>query len=137
MLHKGKLQAALNAKREQFSRHDNSFGEQLKLYQHTLESLYSDAVDAGKRKFRLNRDVAQGLQGKISVAVLFLRGFQNAEQGPGPSPAAEDNFVDENLFFGGKDSGRGCLHRHSSERAAGSYCNVAFFSESAPSLGAQ
>ena len=29
MLHKGKLQAALNAKREQFSRHDNSFGEQL------------------------------------------------------------------------------------------------------------
>ncbi len=40
MLHKGKLQAALNAKREQFSRHDGSLGEQLKLYKHALESLY-------------------------------------------------------------------------------------------------
>ena len=40
MLHKGKLQAALNAKREQFSRHDGSFGEQLKLYRSALESLY-------------------------------------------------------------------------------------------------
>ncbi len=40
MLHKGKLQAALNAKRAQFSLYDGSFGEQLKLYQCALESLY-------------------------------------------------------------------------------------------------
>ncbi|HEY4034806.1 MAG TPA: DNA double-strand break repair nuclease NurA [Ktedonobacteraceae bacterium] len=40
MLHKGKLQAALNAKRAQFSLYDGSFGEQLKLYQYSLESLY-------------------------------------------------------------------------------------------------
>src|SRR5215472_6648987 len=40
MLHKGKLQAALNAKREQFSRYDGSFGEQLKLYKYASESLY-------------------------------------------------------------------------------------------------
>jgi len=40
MLHKGKLQAALNAKRAQFSLYDGSFGEQLKLYQYALESLY-------------------------------------------------------------------------------------------------
>lgn len=40
MLHKGKLQAALNAKQTQFSLYDGSFGEQLKLYQSVLESLY-------------------------------------------------------------------------------------------------
>jgi hypothetical protein len=40
MLHKGKLQAAFNAKRAQFSLHDGSFGEQLKLYRYVLESLY-------------------------------------------------------------------------------------------------
>lgn len=40
MLHKGKLQAALNAKKTQFSLYDGSFGEQLKLYQYALESLY-------------------------------------------------------------------------------------------------
>jgi hypothetical protein len=40
MLHKGKLQAALNTKRAQFSLYDGSFGEQLKLYQNALETLY-------------------------------------------------------------------------------------------------
>ncbi len=40
MLHKGKLQVALNTKRAQFSLYDGSFGEQLKLYQNALETLY-------------------------------------------------------------------------------------------------
>jgi hypothetical protein len=40
MLHKGKLLAALNEKRGQFSLYDGSFGEQLGLYQHSLETLY-------------------------------------------------------------------------------------------------
>jgi hypothetical protein len=40
MLHKGKLQAALNAKRGQFSLFDDSFSEQLQMYQHALETLY-------------------------------------------------------------------------------------------------
>jgi hypothetical protein len=40
MLHKGKLQAALNVKRAQFSLYDGSFGEQLELYQNALETLY-------------------------------------------------------------------------------------------------
>src|SRR5690242_12734474 len=39
MLHKGKLLAALNAKRGQFSLYDGSFSEQLKLYQYALETL--------------------------------------------------------------------------------------------------
>jgi hypothetical protein len=41
MLHKGKLQAALNAKRGQFSLYDGSFSEQLRLYQAVLETLYT------------------------------------------------------------------------------------------------
>ncbi|GCE19229.1 DNA double-strand break repair nuclease NurA [Dictyobacter kobayashii] len=40
MLHKGKLQAALNAKKGQFSLFDGSFNEQLLMYQHALEHLY-------------------------------------------------------------------------------------------------
>lgn len=40
MLHKGKLQAALNTKRAQFSLYDGSFAEQLKFYQNALETLY-------------------------------------------------------------------------------------------------
>jgi hypothetical protein len=56
MLHKGKLQAALNAKREQFSRHDNSFGEQLKLYQYTLESLYNHYTSSAQLERALPPD---------------------------------------------------------------------------------
>ncbi|GCE26861.1 hypothetical protein KDA_23450 [Dictyobacter alpinus] len=40
MLHKGKLQAALNAKKGQFSLFDGTFNEQLGMYQAALESLY-------------------------------------------------------------------------------------------------
>ncbi len=40
MLHKGKLQAALNLKRGQFSLYDGTFSEQLKAYQQALETLY-------------------------------------------------------------------------------------------------
>ncbi len=40
MLHKGRLQAALNAKKGQFSLYDCSFSEQLQLYQDFLETLY-------------------------------------------------------------------------------------------------
>src|SRR5579864_1585926 len=40
MLHKGKLQAALNAKRGMFSSYDSSFSDQLDAYRHALETLY-------------------------------------------------------------------------------------------------
>ena len=40
MLHKGKLQAALNFKRGQFTAYDDSFSEQLRAYRHALETLY-------------------------------------------------------------------------------------------------
>jgi hypothetical protein len=41
MLHKGKLQAALNLKRGQFSAFDGSFSDQLNAYCHALETLYT------------------------------------------------------------------------------------------------
>jgi hypothetical protein len=40
MLHKGKLQAALNVKRGQFSAYDDSFNDQVQAYRHALETLY-------------------------------------------------------------------------------------------------
>lgn len=40
MLHKGKLQVALQAKRGQFSAYDGSFGDQLNAYRYALETLY-------------------------------------------------------------------------------------------------
>src|SRR5260370_1070294 len=40
MLHKGKLQAALNFKRGQFTAYDSSFIDQLQAYRHALETLY-------------------------------------------------------------------------------------------------
>ncbi|HET8912111.1 MAG TPA: DNA double-strand break repair nuclease NurA, partial [Ktedonobacteraceae bacterium] len=42
MLHKGKLQQALNIKRGQFSVYDGSFSEQLQSYREALESLYQE-----------------------------------------------------------------------------------------------
>jgi NurA domain len=40
MLHKGKLQAALNAKQGMFASYDGSFSDQLHAYRHALETLY-------------------------------------------------------------------------------------------------
>lgn len=40
MLHKGKLQVALHAKRGQFSSYDGSFSDQLNAYRYALETLY-------------------------------------------------------------------------------------------------
>ncbi|HEX6480317.1 MAG TPA: DNA double-strand break repair nuclease NurA [Ktedonobacteraceae bacterium] len=40
MLHKGKLHAALNFKRSQFTAYDDSFSDQLREYRHALETLY-------------------------------------------------------------------------------------------------
>jgi hypothetical protein len=40
MLHKGKLQAALNSKRDHFCVYDGSYSDQLGAYRHALETLY-------------------------------------------------------------------------------------------------
>ncbi|TMB85897.1 MAG: hypothetical protein E6J44_07410, partial [Chloroflexi bacterium] len=40
MLHKGKLQAALQLKKNQFTIYDGSFSDQLHAYRHALETLH-------------------------------------------------------------------------------------------------
>jgi len=40
MLHKGKLQAALQLKKNQFTIYDGSFSDQLQAYRHALETLH-------------------------------------------------------------------------------------------------
>lgn len=56
MLHKGKLLAALHAKRGQFSAYDGSFGDQLNAYQNALETLYLEYPSAEQLAFVLPPD---------------------------------------------------------------------------------
>src|SRR5256714_330094 len=53
MLHKGKLQAALNLKRGQFNAFDDSFSDQLNAYRHTLETLYTRYPSSTHLEYRL------------------------------------------------------------------------------------
>ncbi|GAC1630302.1 MAG: DNA double-strand break repair nuclease NurA [Ktedonobacteraceae bacterium] len=78
MLHKGKLQAALNAKRNQFALYDGSFSDQLKLYQHALETLYQDYASSEQLEFVLPPEgmVTAGARPSIE----FDRWLVNAEQ---------------------------------------------------------
>ncbi|GLV58469.1 hypothetical protein KDH_53000 [Dictyobacter sp. S3.2.2.5] len=56
MLHKGKLQAALNAKKGQFSLFDGSFNEQLGMYQYALEHLYERYPSSSQMEHMLPPD---------------------------------------------------------------------------------
>ncbi len=56
MLHKGKLQAALNAKRTQFALYDGSFSDQLALYQNALETLHLSYASSEELEFVLPPD---------------------------------------------------------------------------------
>jgi NurA domain len=53
MLHKGKLQAALNLKRGQFDAFDDSFRDQLNAYCHALETLYTRYPSSAQLEHRL------------------------------------------------------------------------------------
>src|SRR5205823_1054102 len=53
MLHKGKLQAALNLKRGQFNAFDDSFSDQLNAYRHALETLYTRYPSSTHLEYRL------------------------------------------------------------------------------------
>jgi hypothetical protein len=53
MLHKGKLQAALNLKRGHFTLYDNSFTDQLKAYQQVLETLYLQYASSAELEYIL------------------------------------------------------------------------------------
>ena len=56
MLHKGKLLAALHAKRGQFSAYDGSFGDQLNAYRNALETLYLEYPSGEQLEFVLPPD---------------------------------------------------------------------------------
>jgi hypothetical protein len=56
MLHKGKLQAALNLKRGQFNAFDDSFSDQLNAYRHALETLYTRYPSSTQLEHRLPPD---------------------------------------------------------------------------------
>jgi len=60
MLHKGKLLAALHAKRGQFSAYDGSFSDQLNAYRTALETLYTQYPSSEQLAFVLPPD-AQGM----------------------------------------------------------------------------
>lgn len=98
MLHKGKLQAALSLKRGQFSLYDGSYSEQLKAYQHALETLYlsypsstqlehmlpplSSGQSAGARpSIEFDRWLVDAAQHRYRLPVFpFGREFANHEQ---------------------------------------------------------
>jgi hypothetical protein len=81
MLHKGKLLAALNAKRGQFSAYDGSFGDQLRAYRYALETLYLRYPSAAQ----LERALPEDLPGKQSAgarpSVEFDRWLVYASEG--------------------------------------------------------
>ncbi len=78
MLHKGKLQAALNAKRNQFALYDGTFSEQLKLYQHALETLYQDYMSSEQLEAALPSEGTVTAGARPSIE--FDRWLVNAEQ---------------------------------------------------------
>src|SRR5439155_4733490 len=53
MLHKSKLQAALNLKRGQFNAFDDSFSDQLNAYRYALETLYTRYPSSTHLEYRL------------------------------------------------------------------------------------
>ncbi len=99
MLHKGKLQAALNLKRGQFNAFDDSFSDQLHAYRHALETLYSRYSSSTQLEHRLPPDgigmlpagarptmeydrwlVHAAQSNYHSPKILFGREFENHEQ---------------------------------------------------------
>ena len=87
MLHKGKLQAALNLKRGQFSLYDGTFNEQLKAYQQALESLYQRYPTSARLEHDLPPD---SIGGRYSAgarpSIEFDRWLVNAAQSRYRSP---------------------------------------------------
>ncbi len=99
MLHKGKLQGALNLKRGQFNAFDDSFSDQLNAYRHALETLYTRYPSSTHLEGKLPPDgigmpsagarptmeydrwlVHAALGDDHSPKILFGREFENHEQ---------------------------------------------------------
>lgn len=81
MLHKGKLLAALNAKRGQFSAYDGSFGDQLNAYRHILETLYLHYPSAAQLDYVLPPDEKKLPPAGARPTIEFDRWLVYAAQG--------------------------------------------------------
>ena len=86
MLHKGKLLAALNEKRRQFSLYNGSFGEQLGLYQHALETLYQHYASSAQLAQVLPSDESGMPTAGARPSIEFDRWLVEAEQHPYHGP---------------------------------------------------
>src|SRR5919206_4728921 len=80
MLHKGKLLTALNEKRGQFSLYDGSFGEQLGLYQETLETLSQRYASSAQLELALPPDESGQPTAGARPSIEFDRWLVEAEQ---------------------------------------------------------
>src|SRR5260370_36693502 len=78
MLHKGKLQAALNFKRGQFTAYDSSFIDQLQAYRHALETLYLRYPSAAQLEHVLPPD-GSGMPPAVARSCIEVY------RGPGPA----------------------------------------------------
>jgi hypothetical protein len=86
MLHKGKLSAALNEKSGQFSHYDGSFGEQLGLYQHSLETLYQRYASSAQLELALPSNESGMPTAGARPSIEFDRWLVEAEQHPYHGP---------------------------------------------------
>jgi hypothetical protein len=80
MLHKGKLIAALNVKRDQFSHFDGSFNEQLAMYQQSLETLYQHYPSSAELERMLPPDDTGKPSAGARPSIEFDRWLVSAEQ---------------------------------------------------------
>jgi hypothetical protein len=86
MLHKGKLQAALNFKRGQFNAYDSSFSDQLNAYCRCLETLYTRYPSGAHLEHVLPPDgigiPAAGARPSIEFDRWLVHAAQNSYHGP-------------------------------------------------------
>ncbi|MBV8823092.1 MAG: DNA double-strand break repair nuclease NurA [Ktedonobacteraceae bacterium] len=81
MLHKGKLQAALKRKHDQFSRHDDSYREQLQAHQQVLETLYRRYSSSSELEYALPPATSGVPAAGARPSIEFDRWLVNATQG--------------------------------------------------------
>src|SRR5947209_19095294 len=78
MLHKGKLLAALNFKRGQFTAYDGSFSDQLNAYRRALETLYLHYPSAAQLEHALPPDGSGMPPAGARPSIEFDRWLVNA-----------------------------------------------------------
>ncbi len=85
MLHKGKLQAALNSKRGMFTSYDGSFSDQLNAYRHALETLYQRYPSSAQLEHMLppeSGSVPAGARPSIEFDRWLVSATQSDYHGP-------------------------------------------------------